>query len=1136
MRKMKLSKPEIADWKAEELPISPPTGTARRAWHEVTIDVLGLAGVATDHTGCSLSFDSLVQTAPRRSTANASPSTCGPHRPPQMKAVVSVLRDNQKSASTELSNPIIRSAINDILIPTEGSGPAAEKVAHPQRGGILHLLGLHRFVALWDGNNNNNNNNSACNLHGKQQRAGSSVTFDSNLTISHAGTATSETIQLVVALVDANSGDSMLSATLVGTCSFVIGEQVGQNGITLDLPIRYVDPSNRADYPVLLVPNSKPLFATKKSTKRPIRFPFTRKLICKSLKDEESALAETGSEKLDAAPTSREPTPLLQHLQSVPLENGVVRLSVQWKVKQFNFEVLLNDSESGVTKPILSTLIPRPSEERTTTSTILEAVENDSTMALDSQSSNMLRLNDLKPLSETTASELYAKRHSKMNLPGNCDPDDAFPHCEEMIRWTTPPDNGGILTCQDNRDQSFSTLSSSLRSGCSSMSTNDETLVDDLQTSGPLLTDDKRHSFSLLRTAMMLPIACIAPDTMDKAIVHDSQTSQPLEDNKGHSLIGRSILACISGANTGESVIQPDSPPEQKFWNAMDSASTTSGSSMLSTQPETLQTRAPVARPRSEMSEQGLPTDEQLFASPPSMLSTRGDTAPFPLEQPYSIVAEASHFQKLDEDRIQVAANHEKLILISTARSAARSAARAQRRRSLQSKNYAKPVETALKASKVPTTPKITPLRKPPISIGRKCTNCQVRTVPITFPAEGQLLIKEPGTVNNSLATQSSVGRWNETPSKSTNMLFLKPMEKYFNQNATPGTSVPKLKSTGFDFNQLTHELATTMRLQSEGKGGDDAHSNEATGYAVDSSLEALLPHKDKTPRLLFPTDTLETGSSVNKKMIRRKKTALLKFLTRDSGSPVSHDFSFSTFSYSHTTGTSSSSSSLLSSPPSHRSSVKHKLQRPAGNVATGYGGRGSSGEFVRHLSSFSKLRETMQCLPKWDTTSSTAKSEDKDLLSTQDELGLSLNSWSFSTMYGHEEDESSAAIVGGDEMSTTRRRYARKIRGLFSDDSTSIPYPTSLLGMDQSFCRSTSTGFGNSSNEEMNFHAPQQAQVVPVMTTTLKAKDDLDVKWWNDDGKGDTTATESESSHHSDDFFRNNITEEEVTPTMIVC
>jgi hypothetical protein len=215
--------------------------STKSAWYEVTINILGFVGVATDHASCNLSFDSPVSTAAAAAphcTANASISSACSPPVPQKKAIVSVLRNNLTYARTELSSTIIRSAINDILIPTEAnSGPAAaEKVAaQPQRGGILDLLGLHRFVALWDGNISNINSGSGSNIKSSSHSdvshcphgTGSTVTFDCNLTVSPNGTK-SETIQLMVALVDANSSDSMLSSTLVGTCSFTIGERTSR--------------------------------------------------------------------------------------------------------------------------------------------------------------------------------------------------------------------------------------------------------------------------------------------------------------------------------------------------------------------------------------------------------------------------------------------------------------------------------------------------------------------------------------------------------------------------------------------------------------------------------------------------------------------------------------------------------------------------------------------------------------------------------------------------------------------------------------------------------------------------------------------------------------------------------------------
>jgi hypothetical protein len=80
--------------KAEKLPGGHQS--TKSSWYEVTINILGVAGVATDHAGCSLSFHSppdVDRAEARARTANVLP---------QKKAVVSVLRGNHMLARTDL--------------------------------------------------------------------------------------------------------------------------------------------------------------------------------------------------------------------------------------------------------------------------------------------------------------------------------------------------------------------------------------------------------------------------------------------------------------------------------------------------------------------------------------------------------------------------------------------------------------------------------------------------------------------------------------------------------------------------------------------------------------------------------------------------------------------------------------------------------------------------------------------------------------------------------------------------------------------------------------------------------------------------------------------------------------------------
>jgi hypothetical protein len=207
--------------------------------------------------------------------------------------------------------------------------------------------------------------------------------------------------------------------------------------------------------------------------------------------------------------------------------------------------------------------------------------------------------------------------------------------------------------------------------------------------------------------------------------------------------------------------------------------------------------------------------------------------------------------------------------------------------------------------------------------------------------------------------------------------------------------------------------------------------------------------------------------------------------------------------------------------------------------------GRGGGGDFVRHLTSFSKIQETMHCLPKWDMNMIAAE-EDVDLLS-HEEIGSSLYSWSLSSIYGHDEELSSA--IGDhdddDEMSTAKRR-AGHIKG-FADDSTyNASYPTSVLIVDKrGQCRKIAD-FGDNAFIEESQHfcgGPAQASqhvLAPAVTLLARGEDDAQdvITWWND-VKEDTTATESESKH-SDDLFYYSSDEENTTrmidTTLIKC
>lgn len=273
--------------------IGQPHGRYEEVVYEVKVNVLGMAGITADRSNCSQeSKDSTKAPAPER-----------------MAAVATFLCDSQIRAISSPSRPLKRSPADEVVM-TGGSGT----------NGIAP--GLERHIALWE-NEDSNPNASSVYLEAKLKRA-----VCSNPAVAAAYARMSrQNFSIVVGLIDTkDDGDGL--AYSIGETEVTISAEKANKILTLDLPIQKAAPGSFVASP------SKKVSVDSLTPKRKNRL---GKLFHK--KDSKDAAEAKELAEIQCSFSSAYAVD--------PHGDAVIRVEIEVKEKDINYEVDIADVESG---------------------------------------------------------------------------------------------------------------------------------------------------------------------------------------------------------------------------------------------------------------------------------------------------------------------------------------------------------------------------------------------------------------------------------------------------------------------------------------------------------------------------------------------------------------------------------------------------------------------------------------------------------------------------------------------------------------------------------------------------------------------------------------------------------------------
>jgi len=289
--------------------------------YEITVTVLGLAGVTASQTGPFGSDQ------------------------PAAKAIVGFLSDDRTKvfATTGFSGKISNGPSGQIMVASTTKDETGRDIRH--RNNFTNLVGLQRFTALWASNNG---------------RTTDAITSLPPFVACGAKYGENKEFKLVVGLAMPSELESSRNrrtvAKPIATCSFEVNA-LDVSRRTVDVPIQFIGEKEHCPDIRIEAPSAKKVPLEKGTSKRSMsRYlgksrsglrmrSWSRKRVSKGAKYNEFGDNQLDESVPDESPTGEEKL-TLEHLKRVSVEQGVVRLVVEVRRKEMDVEFSLEEMKS----------------------------------------------------------------------------------------------------------------------------------------------------------------------------------------------------------------------------------------------------------------------------------------------------------------------------------------------------------------------------------------------------------------------------------------------------------------------------------------------------------------------------------------------------------------------------------------------------------------------------------------------------------------------------------------------------------------------------------------------------------------------------------------------------------------------
>jgi hypothetical protein len=351
--------------------------------HEVTINILGLSGI--------VGSGPLDVTTTSSDSGNLSSSQ---HSLTSMKAAIAVLSSKSRAAQEHFAGAP-PAPLSEYLQYVPTNKPMFSFQADHENGHLMRSMGKRptvmdpkpHYTASWK--RPGRDSTATATATATEQSSLATTSFDCTLRVSSSAKNGSSSnnnnkvtkprrFELVIALVHHKCNNSReniqtLTAVPVGVCELVVGQHGGDrsssssscNKHIMELPVRRV--TKKRSYPCLHIPNPdfKPLSALQKykqdaKNRRIARLRVIAKKGLCFIRGDHRAITErrqdtnddflsrdyctrAGSSAVSIAAQKEQQRQQQEHIQAtVHLEKAVLRVEVEWKIKEF-FEVYLED-------------------------------------------------------------------------------------------------------------------------------------------------------------------------------------------------------------------------------------------------------------------------------------------------------------------------------------------------------------------------------------------------------------------------------------------------------------------------------------------------------------------------------------------------------------------------------------------------------------------------------------------------------------------------------------------------------------------------------------------------------------------------------------------------------------------------